>query len=414
MLVLFNNLTLDTQRRELRAGDAAIAIEPQVFDLVVYLIENRDRVVSKDDLIASVWAGRIVSDSTLDSRINAARKAIGDSGKEQRLIRTVARKGVRFVGEVHEADKPQDTHVRRASAPLPSSRPSQTISFCRASDGVNIAMASAGAGPILLKTANWLNHLEYDWLSPIWFPMYSRLAARFQLVRYDGRGNGLSDWNVPDISFAGFERDLDAVAATLAAQRFILLGFSQGAANAISYAVRQPHRVAGLILYGGYAQGRNRRNSLDDLETAQAFLSIMRQGWGEEDSAFLRAFSSLYLPNGSREQIKWYADLQRLSTSGEVAARLRAACDDIDVVELLPRVNVPTLVIHARKDCVVRIDQGRFLAANIPGARFVGVDSENHVPIAGEPAWDHLLNEIETFATEMSHTKAHGQPNADT
>lgn len=387
----FEDCVLDVARRELRRGGATVAIEPQVFDLLDVLIRNRDRVVSRDDLIAEVWGGRIVSDSALASRVNAARRAIGDDGSAQRLIKTISRKGFRFAGEVTEP-----------AEPVPPPVLAQTVSFCRTADDVNIAVATAGAGPVLLKTANWLNHLEHDWQSPIWSPTFARLAARFRLVRYDSRGNGLSDREVADISFAGFARDLDAVIAALGLKRFVLLGLSQGAATAISCAARHPQRVAGLILYGGYAQGRNRRGSPDDLAKAQTVLALMRQGWGQEDSAFMRAFSSLYLPNGTREQIRWFADMQRLATSGDLAARLRTACDDIDVTDLLPRVRVPTLVLHARHDGVVPVEQGRFLAANIAGARFVSLESENHVPLPGEPAWEMLLAEIETFAAEVS------------
>lgn len=391
----FEDCVLDVARRELRRGGEPVAIEPQVFDLLDFLIRNRDRVVSRDDLIAGVWGGRIVSESALASRVNAARRAIGDDGSAQRLIKTMPRKGFRFVGDVSVMDEAQ-------SPPASASVPAQAVSFCRTSDNVNIAVATAGAGPVLLKTANWLNHIEHDWGSPIWSPTFARLAARLRLVRYDSRGNGLSDREVADISFAGFARDLDAVIAALGLKRFVLLGLSQGAATAISCAVRHPQRVAGLILYGGYAQGRNRRGSAEDLAKAQTVLAVMRQGWGQEDSAFMRAFSSLYLPNGTREQIRWFADMQRLATSGDLAARLRTACDDIDVVDLLPRVKVPTLVLHARHDGVVPVEQGRFLAANIAGARFVSLESENHVPLPGEPAWDMLLAEIETFAAEVS------------
>ena len=394
----FDDFSLDQDRRELKRGPDAIAVEPQVFDLIVYLIENRDRVVSRDDLIAAVWNGRIVSESTLASRINSARQALGDSGEAQRLIKTIPRKGFRFVGDISEQANRRTQQPKVAPVPIPA----QSISFCRTSDGVNIALATAGAGPVLMKTGNWLSHLEYDWQSPIWSPMFARLAARFQLVRYDGRGNGLSDRDVPDISLAGFERDLDSVVASLGLKRFVLLGLSQGAAAAISYAVRHPERVSGLIVYGGYARGRNRRDSPDDLAKAQTVLAMMRHGWGQEDSAFMRAFSSLYLPNGSREQIKWFADLQRLTTSGDLAARLRTACDDIDIADIVPGVRVPALVLHARNDSVAPIEQGRFLAANIAGARFVGLDSENHVPIPGEPAWDKLLDEIERFTAEIS------------
>ena len=384
----FEGGTLDAVRRELRRGDRLVAVEPQVFDLLEFLIRHRDRVVSRDDLIAGVWGGRIVSESTLATRINAARKAIGDDGSAQRLIKTIVRKGFRFVGEVREDEA-------SAHAPVPLA---QSISFCRTSDGVNIAVATVGNGPILVKTANWLNHLEHDWQSPIWLPMLQRLAARFRLVRYDGRGNGLSDRDVADISQDGFVRDLDAVIDTLDADRFALLGLSQGAAAAVTFAARHPNRVSRLVLYGAYAQGRNRRGSSEDATTAQAVLAMMQQGWGHADSAFMRAFSSLYLPNGSREQVKSFADMQRLSTSGEIATRLRIACDDIDIVDLLPKIKVPTLVVHARHDQVAPLEQGRLIAAQIPGAKFVTIDSENHVPVPTDPVWETLMSEIEAFA----------------
>jgi pimeloyl-ACP methyl ester carboxylesterase len=384
----FDKFVLDLDRRELHKGSEAVDLEPQVFDLLAFLLHHRDRVVSRDDLIEGVWGGRIVSESTLATRINAARRAIGDDGSAQRLIKTMVRKGFRFVGEVREDEA-------GAHAPVPLA---QSISFCRTSDGVNIAVATVGNGPILVKTANWLNHLEHDWQSPIWLPMLQRLAARFRLVRYDGRGNGLSDRDVADISQDGFVRDLDAVINTLDADRFALLGLSQGAAAAVTFAARHPNRVSRLVLYGAYAQGRNRRGSSEDATTAQAVLAMMQQGWGHADSAFMRAFSSLYLPNASREQVKSFADMQRLSTSGEIATRLRIACDDIDIIDLLPKIKVPTLVVHARHDQVAPLEQGRLIAAQIPGAKFVTIDSENHVPVPTDPVWETLMSEIEAFA----------------
>jgi DNA-binding winged helix-turn-helix (wHTH) protein/predicted esterase len=390
MQYCFDRYVLDAARRELHDGGQPVAVEPQVFDLLQFLIRNRDRVVSRDDLIEGVWGGRIVSESTLATRINAARRAIGDDGTAQRLIKTVARKGFRFVGEVRDGEK---------AAPAASGvTAAQSISFCRTSDGVNLAIGTAGKGPVLLKTANWLNHLEYDWQSPVWSPMLQRLAARFQLIRYDGRGNGLADHDVADISFAGFERDLEAVTENLGQKRFALLGLSQGAASAITFAVSNPDRVSCLILYGAYARGRNKRGNPDEIAMAETVLAMMRQSWGNEDSAFMRAFSSLYLPNGTREQIRWFAEMQRIATTGPLAARLRSASDDIDVTEYLPRVTVPTIVIHARRDQVVPIDEGRLIATRIPGAKFVTLESENHVPLPGEPAWEIFLSEIEAFA----------------
>jgi DNA-binding winged helix-turn-helix (wHTH) protein len=395
LLFQFDNFTLDAARRELRGNGVEVPVEPQVFDLLEFLIRRRDEVVSRDDLIEHVWKGRIVSESALASRINAARNAIGDSGADQRLIKTIARKGVRFVGEVREQGAPVQESAARAAEIK-----HQDITFARSSDGVNLAIGRSGGGPVLLKTANWLNHLEFDWQSPIWSPLFSRFAEQLCLVRYDGRGSGLADRDVSDISFDGFLRDLDAVTATIKAERFALLGLSQGVAAAIAYAVKHPSRVSKLILYGGYAQGRNRSGDAADREKGQALLALMRQGWGSEGSAFMRAFSSIYLPNGSTEQIKWFSDMQRMATSGVNAARLRSACDDIDVIDLLPQVRVPTLVIHARQDNVVPYAQGRAIAAAIPGARFVTLETENHVPLPGTPAWEKFVSEILNFAVE--------------
>ncbi len=392
MIFEFDQFVLDPGRRELRSGGQTIAVEPQVFDLLEFLIRRRDEVVSRDDLIEHVWKGRIVSEFALTSRINAARNAIGDSGAKQALIKTIARKGIRFVGRVREADKP-------SSPAAAGTIELQSITFCRATDGINLAVARSGSGPVLLKTSNWLNHLEFDWKSPIWSPLFSALSERFSLIRYDGRGSGLSDRDVQDISFPGFVRDLDAVVAALDKDRFALLGLSQGVAAAIAFAVKQPTRVSRLILYGGYAQGRNKREPADAV-AAEAFMAMMRQGWGNEGSAFMRAFSSIYLPNGTNEQIRWFAEMQRMATTGENAVRLRNACDDIDIMELLPKLTVPTLVIHAREDSVVPYAQGRLLATSIPGAKFVTLETENHVPLPGDSAWDKLVTEIRDFADE--------------
>jgi DNA-binding winged helix-turn-helix (wHTH) protein/alpha-beta hydrolase superfamily lysophospholipase len=392
--LLFENCSLDTDRRELRRGGELVAVEPQVFDLLVFLIENRDRVVSKDDLMASVWQGRVVSESTLDSRVNAVRKALGDSGKDQRLIRTVARKGVRFVGAVIQ----HDGYVEASEiAPKPPSTLQQKVHFCTASDGVRIAYALAGQGLPLVKAANWLNHLEYDWQSPIWSHLLHALAAEYQLIRYDERGNGLSDWEVDDISFEAFVRDLESVVDAMALKRFALLGISQGCAVSIAYAVRHPDRVSHLVLYGGYARGRRMRGSTAEIEKADATHTLMRLGWGQENPAFRRIFTSLFMPGGTLEQMKWFDDLQRVTAPAENAARIRAAMNDIDVSDLLARVTVPTLVVHCQDDAVVPFEEGRLMATRISGARFVTLEGCNHLILPGEPALGRLLDAIGNF-----------------
>ncbi|MGZ3291489.1 MAG: alpha/beta fold hydrolase, partial [Xanthobacteraceae bacterium] len=394
---LFDDHVLDVERRELRRAGRLIAMEPQVFDLLVHLVRNRERVVSKDDLIEAVWHGRVVSESTLTSRINAVRKAVGDSGDAQRLIRTVQRKGIRFVGAVSEAIAPDEPAVATKAEPsrVPALR--HEIHFCTASDGVRIAYAEVGTGPPLLKAANWLNHLEYDWESPIWSPLLHELAAAHRLIRYDARGNGLSDWEVEDISFEAFVRDMESVVEATGIQRFALLGISQGCAVSIAYAVRHPERVSHLVLYGGFARGKRKRGSPKDIEQADAVLTLIRQGWGQENPAFRQIFTSLFIPGATAEQVQWFNELQQRTTSPENAARIRRAVDDIDVTDLLARVAVPTLVLHCRSDAGQPFEEGRTLAAGIRGARFVALEGHNHVILEGDPGWRRFLDEVKSF-----------------
>jgi pimeloyl-ACP methyl ester carboxylesterase len=262
---------------------------------------------------------------------------------------------------------------------------------------VRIAYALAGQGPPLIKAANWLNHLEYDWQSPIWRHLLHALAADHRLIRYDERGNGLSDWDVDDISFEAFVRDLESVVDATGLERFALFGISQGCSVSIAYAVRNPHRVSHLVLYGGFARGRRKRNSDSWVQQADAFDTLMREGWGRENPAFRQMWTSLFVPGGTAEQMQWYNDLQRITTSPENALRIRRASDEIDVTPLLPQVKAPTLVLHCRDDAGVPFDEGRRMAAGIPGARFVALEGRNHVILEDEPAWPRFIEEIKGF-----------------
>ncbi|HEX9646466.1 MAG TPA: alpha/beta fold hydrolase, partial [Alphaproteobacteria bacterium] len=211
----------------------------------------------------------------------------------------------------------------------------QDIRFCSARDGTSIAYAVAGAGPPLVKTANWLNHLEYDWTSPIWRHLLAELAHDHMLVRYDARGNGLSDWTVEDISFEAFVSDLETVVDACRLDRFPLLGISQGCAVSIAYAVRHPERVSKLVLYGGFARGRRKRGSQADIDQAEAMITLIRHSWGQDNPAIRQLFATLFLPDGTPAQVDWFNDLQRITTSPENAARIRTATNDIDVTALL-------------------------------------------------------------------------------
>jgi len=388
----FENHTLDASRRELRRGAELVPVEPQVFDLLLYLVQNRDRVVTKDDLIAGVWGGRIVSDSTLTSRINAARKAVGDNGDDQRLIRTVVRRGLRFIGSVNE-----DVASASAAPPRPPAAPLQhRIHFCTASDGVRIAYADVGRGPPLVKTANWLSHLEYDWQSPIWSHLLHALAADYRLIRYDERGNGLSDWEAEDMSFEAFVRDLESVVDAVGLDKFALLGVSAGCAVSVAYALRHPERVTHLVLYGGFVRGLRKRGQAQ-LEQSEALRTLILQGWGQENPAFRQIFTSMFIPGGTVEQTQWFNDLQRITASPQNAVRLMRAMEDLDIEHLLPQVRTPTLVMHCRGDARVPFEEGRRIATGIKGARFVALEGRNHLILETEPAWDRFLDEIDSF-----------------
>lgn len=394
----FGDYTLDAGRRELKQAGSLVPVEPQVFDLLLCLVENRDRVVSKDDLLEAVWNGRIVSESTLTSRINAARRAIGDSGERQEMIRTVARKGFRFVAAVAEAA--EQSQQSRPSTPAISRN--QEIQFCKACDGTRIAYASVGKGPPLVKAANWLSHLKYDWESPVWRHMFAAMATDRRLIRYDARGNGLSDWDVADFSFDAFVGDLEAVVEASGLDRFALFGISQGCAVSIAYAVRHPKRVTHLILYGGYARGWCRQGS-PEIDSQMAALEIlMRQGWGRKNPAFRQLFTTAFIPGASAEQMHGFNELQRKSASPDNAANILRSVTNFDVDDLLPRVRVPTLVLHCRSDSVQPFEEGRRMAAGIPGARFVPLEGRNHLILEEEPAWGHFLNEVQAFLSTPS------------
>ncbi len=274
----------------------------------------------------------------------------------------------------------------------------QEIHFCTAPDGVQLAYSMVGQGPPLVKTGNWMTHLEYDLESPIWRHLYRELARDRTLIRYDTRANGLSDRAVDDISFDAFVRDLEAVVEAARVEHFALFGISQGCAVAIAYAVQHPERVSRLILYGGYAQGRSKRaRSVAEKDEEAAMLTLMRLGWGKENPAFRQLFTSQFMPGATKEQADWFNELQRITVSPEAAARITQVTGETDVTALLPRVSVPTLVMHARDDARVPFDAGRRMAAGIPGARFVTLQGRNHLFLETEPAFGQFLEQTRAF-----------------
>jgi pimeloyl-ACP methyl ester carboxylesterase len=270
----------------------------------------------------------------------------------------------------------------------------QHVRFCTATDGVRLAYAVHGSGLPLVRVATWLTHLEFDWESPVWSHWLRRLGERHTLVRYDERGCGLSDSGIGEPSADVWVGDLETVIDAVGLERFALLGVSQGAAIAVAYAARHPDRVSDLVLYGGYARGRRFRGQDEEED---AIVAAIRAGWTAPNPAFRRVFSMLFVPDGTPEQMAWYEDLLWRSTTPETAIRLYRARGGLNVSELAPQVRARTLVMHARDDRVVPMQEGRLLATLIPDARFVLLESENHILLEHESAWDAFLSEIAAF-----------------
>lgn len=275
---------------------------------------------------------------------------------------------------------------------------SQAIRFCTTADGVQLAYASSGQGYALVKTSTWLTHLDFDWQSPVWIPWLRAFSERHTFFRYDTRGCGLSDWNVDRFEFDAWFEDLETVIKAAKLERFALLGMSQGGPIALAYAVKYPEKVSHLILYGAYARGALHRNlTAREHEERDLLLNMVRVGWGKNNPAFRQAFTSLFVPEGTKEQMDWFNELQRISTTPENAARIIEGFSRIDVQELARRVSTPTLVLHAKGDARIPFREGRLLAGLIPNARFVPLESNNHVLLETEPAWQTFLSEVDSF-----------------
>jgi len=286
----------------------------------------------------------------------------------------------------------------------------QKIRFCTAPDGVQIAYATIGDGPPLVKAANYLTHLEHDWQGPVWRHWLRGLAKHHTLVRYDERGCGLSDWDVDAFSIQAWVQDLEAVVNALELERFPLLGISQGASVSVAYAVRHPDKVSHLILYGGYARGRFHRDlSEEEHLQAETMINVIRVGWGQDNPAFRQLFTTMLIPQGTQEQKDWLNELARISATPHNAATMERAFYDINVSDLARKVSVPTLVLHSRDDGGIPFEEGRHLASLIPDARFVPLDSKNHILLEGEPAWPRFLAEVQAFLGVVGAEEERGE-----
>ncbi len=386
----FGPFRLDGDERRLWRDDELVPLTGKAFDTLLLLAEGLGSLQTQASLIDRLWPDVVVEQNNLQYNISLVRRALaGAPGVE---IETVRGQGYRLLAEVHRSEP----SARETISPQ-----SQRVHFCQARDGARLAYASLGEGPPLVKVANWLSHVELDWQGPIWRPWLELLSRGRRLIRYDARGNGLSDRNPPTITFEDFVGDLGAVMDAAQVERAPLLGMSQGAAAAVAYAARNPSRVSALILIGGCARGWRHKSSRQVHQQFEALMTLMRQGWGGENAAFRQIFTTAFFPHAPKEVTDWWNELQRQTASPSTAAAILSAVGDGDVRADLTRVKVPTLVLHSASDAVVPMRDGIELASGIEGARFVRMDSSNHVWLADEPAWARFERELEQFLAEI-------------
>jgi DNA-binding winged helix-turn-helix (wHTH) protein len=381
MVYSFAGCVLDAGRHVLTRDGRAVPVEPQVFDLLFCLAENAGTLVTKDQLVEAVWNGRIVSEATISGRINAARAAVGDSGRDQKIIRTVPRRGFEMVAEV-SIDAPERPRPAEAS---------QTVRYAASADGTNIAWSEAGGGSPLLYAWHHLSHLEQDWESRLLGPGLRRLAGHHRLIRFDVRGAGLSDRVRPGDTLDSHVEDMAAVADAAGLDRFPVVAVLQATAVAIRFAARYPGRVSRLVLINPYARGRALRENAPEVSELDPFIALLGSGgWGDPANGFMRAWATMVLPMATPEDTTELIELIATASTTEDALVQRHLIDHLDIREDLAAVKAPTLVIHARLCAIHPATEGRRVAAGIADAEFLEVDTSNTFPIASDPTFDRI------------------------
>ena len=346
--------------------------------------------------MAEVWPDTVVEDSNLKVQILAIRKLLREEPGCESWVLTIPGRGYRFTGPV-EREEPA---TLPPGEQVPKAAGDQRITFCRTSDGVSLAVARVGRGMPLVCPPTWGTHLEYDWENPIRAKLWAFLADRFELIRYDGRGFGLSDRNVTEISLATLQCDLEAIVSALDLRRYAFFCTSTGCPAAIAHAVSYPDRVSKMVIHDGMVQGVNAWWPAEAIRLVNGYAAIVGKEWPSAALGLIRTIVAESAPGLSAEQLRWCANILPMTTSPENALRYFSVSTDIDVTDRLPRVGAPTLVLHCRHCRTTPSQQTLRIARSIPNARLVSLESDNLIPLPGEPAWPVFLGTIETFLSE--------------
>lgn len=388
MRYAFEDCILDTESQTLtRAGDR-VAVEPQVFDLLRLLAANAGKLVTRDQIVDKVWNGRIVSESAISARIAAARKAVGDDGKSQRVIQTVARRGLRFIAEA--------SAIGPASPALSAPAEYPKLRYAKADDGTTLAYTITGKGPPLIYVDFFPSDTLAAWDMPFERPLIDALNAHFTLIRYDQRGCGMSERDVHALDLDTVADDLRVVADAAGANTFALHAHSGACLTAIKFAAKYPERVARLVLVGGYVEGRLRRGAHKMVEN-EVFRTMVTEGWDAPGGAFIAAMMAAYMPEGPIDMVQACAAFMQKNTTTRNELLDRDMINNASVADCLSKITAPSLVINARHDPVHPLEQGRKLAAGLPDAEFLVYEMANHVPIVGHPLWNRYVADVIAF-----------------
>lgn len=388
----FDSFVVDVDERRLLHGDEEVRIRGKIFDTLSVLVGNAGRLVRKDELMKAVWPDSVVEENNLDHCISHLRKVL----QPGQYIETVPRHGYRFVGEVHTQEPDDSMVVTIQPAPVASDALEPEVQFFTTSDGVRIAYSVGGQGPVLVRTIDWLSHLNFEWKNPYLRHWLSEIMRHHTLVRYDQRGSGLSDWDVADFTYERMIMDFEELIEVVGPERFAILGGCQGATIAAPYAARHPEKVTRLIVIGAFMNGWP--PSADGaMEQFEASLTLIRHGWGKENPAFRQMWTTMFHPDASAMEMEWHNELQRVATTPENAVRLMSEFPTMKIFEVLPQISCPTLVMHSQGDATVPVQEGRLIASRIRDSRFVELPSRAHLVGPGDPAWEMFVDEFSSF-----------------
>ncbi len=379
----FADCVLDVERHVLLRGGQPVPVEPQVFDLLELLAESPGKLVAREEIIARVWNGRFVSESTISARIAAARKAVGDDGKAQRIIRTIVRRGLQMAAEVSCESKPTLRDHRRT----------QHLKYARGHNGQAIAYAVSGEGPPVLRVGSIVYDLEAEWRLPSERAYVEAMESKFTLLRYNKRHQ--TNWGDPRfLNYDGVTEDILAVSHAAGFDRFAIVAEFGGVFSALRFAVKFPERVSRLAIVGGWAEGRDHR---DGVEGSDSIRNLIIEGWQDPGSGYAVGSLLSYFPEGPLETVREIVGELQTLYSVEEQLYQRDSGNTASVLHLLPQIQCPTLVLHGRNSAVHPLSEARKLAAGIPDASLAILETANHIPLPGNQVYDTYIQTLQAF-----------------